>query len=143
MNEIDETQYSADFRICEGYISFSSELLRLSLLAMGGFGTLVLIKFDKDTPPEFLDKPILFLLSMTFFTLCAGAALFHRFYASEAMSWYIAWLRAKKSNNPQKAAKESTGFIKFLKYSSVSLIVSEWLFGAGVLFFLAAILALL
>ena len=44
LKEIEENQYKVDFEISKGYIDFSSELLRLSLLAMGGFGALVLIK---------------------------------------------------------------------------------------------------
>jgi hypothetical protein len=44
LKEIDESQYKVDFDILNGYINFSSELLRLSLFAMGGFGALVLIK---------------------------------------------------------------------------------------------------
>jgi hypothetical protein len=38
LNEIKENQYKVDFEISKGYINFSSELLRLSLLSMGGFG---------------------------------------------------------------------------------------------------------
>ena len=47
-NEIDEAQYKADFTISDNYRSFSSELLRLSLLAIGGFGAIVISKIKGD-----------------------------------------------------------------------------------------------
>jgi len=56
LKEIEENQYKVDFEISKGYIDFSSELLRLSLLAMGGFGALVLIKIKGENHgdmPEF------------------------------------------------------------------------------------------
>ena len=136
LNAIDEAQYKADFMISEGYIKFSGELLRISLVAMGGFGALVLFKFDKGAPADFLKDPTWFLVSMAFFALCSAAALFHRFYASDCMSWYIGWLRASNSGNEEKATKERAGLRRLLKLSNISLIVSEWLFGGGVLFFI-------
>ena len=121
LNEIDESQYKADFMIAEGYIKFSSELLRLSLLAMGGFGALVLIKFKGENKGQLLSEPKYFLLSMIFFGLCAGASLFHRYYASDTMSWYISWLRAVKKNEPAKATREQAGLRRLLKRSRCPL----------------------
>jgi hypothetical protein len=37
LKEIDEHQYKVDFEILNGYINFSSELLRLSLFGNGQF----------------------------------------------------------------------------------------------------------
>jgi len=141
LNELEESQYKADFMITDGYIKFSSELLRLSLIAMGGFGTLLLIRL-KDPNGQLLEDPKLFLISMVFFALCSAAALFHRFYASDTMSWYVSWLRADKENKTEKAERERKGLRRFLKRSEYSLIASEWLFGGGVLFFILAILNL-
>ena len=55
------------------------------------------------------------------------------------MSWYIAWLRAEKKTDHTRAAREREGLHKLLKRSKTSLIISEWLFGGGVLFFVIAI----
>ena len=143
LKELDENQYKVDFDIAKGYIDFSSELLRLSLLAMGAFGALVLIKIKgeaKDTLPQFLQHPGLFITAMTFFALCAGTTLFHRYFAADCMSWYIAWLRADKEGRADDAKEERTGFHKMLSLSKWSLIFSECLFGGGVLFFIWAIL---
>ena len=83
LKEIEENQYKLDFEIAKGYIDFSSELLRLSLLAMAVFGALVVIKIKgeaKNNLPEFLQHPGWFVVAMVFFALCSGATLFHRYF---------------------------------------------------------------
>ena len=144
LKEIDESQYKVDFEISKGYIDFSSELLRLSLLAMGGFGALALVKIKDEakTVPAFLQDPLLFLISMGLFALCAGATLFHRYFASDSMSWYIAWLRADAIGDAETSTKERKGFSRMLKLSERSLILSECLFGGAVLFFIIAVFKL-
>lgn len=136
---VEESQFKADFVILEGYIKFSGELLRLSLLAMGGFGTLFLIRVKGEIGQELLDKPVLFLVSMIFFALCSGACLFHRYYASDSMSWYISWLRAVNEGNSKKADYEHQGLKKLFRQSGYALIVSQFLFGGGVLLFMIAL----
>jgi hypothetical protein len=145
LKQLDEGQFKVDFMISEGYIKFSSELLRLSLLAMGGFGTLVLVRLKGENkgPDNFLQHPVLFSISMVFFAFCVGACLFHRYYASDCMSWYIDWLRADQENKHEKAKIQREGFHRMLKRSEKSLIACEFLFGAGVFFFLIAIFMLL
>ncbi|WP_207494499.1 hypothetical protein [Aridibaculum aurantiacum] len=119
LNQIDDSQYKADFDIAKGYIDFSSELLRLSLLAMGGFGTLALVRFQGDgNTPHFLQNPKMFLVSMAFFALCAGATLSHRYFASDFMAWYIAWLRADAAGNMEKAEKEKAGVERCLELAN-------------------------
>lgn len=136
---VDESQFKADFVILEGYIKFSGELLRLSLLAMGGFGTLFLIRVKGEIGRELLDQPVFFLVSMIFFALCSGACLFHRYYASDSMSWYISWLRAVNEGNSEKADYEHKGLKKLFRLSGYALIVSQFLFGGGVLLFMIAL----
>jgi hypothetical protein len=80
---------------------------------------------------------------MFLFVLCAAATLFHRYYASDCMSWYIAWLRAENEGKAEEAKNERKGFHKMLWLSKWSLIFSEFLFGGGVLFFMIAIFRLL
>ena len=38
-----------DFEIMDRYINFSAELLRISLLAIGGFGAIMLIKLKNES----------------------------------------------------------------------------------------------
>lgn len=146
LKELDESQYKVDFDISKGYIDFSSELLRLSLLAMGSFGALVFIKIKseaKATDPYFLQHTALFLISMGFFAFCAVATLFNRYFASDCPSWYISWLRALNKGKTDAAIRERKGFHNMLFLSKWALILSELLFGGGVLFFMTAIFKLL
>ncbi len=143
---VDETQFKADFVILEGYIKFSGELLRLSLLALGGFGTLLLIRLKNETGAEFLkhsDFLIVSLISMICFAFCSVACLFHRYHASDSMSWYISWLRAEKENKKEKASTEYRGLKKSFKRSGLALIISQIFFVFGVLFFIIAITLLI
>jgi hypothetical protein len=140
--EIDESKYKADFMISENYIKFSSELLRLSLLAIGGFGTLVLTKIKEEHCTVVL-QDIFFIIALLCFVICSGASLCHRYYASDAMSWYICLLRAQNNNNASKIKKERAGLHKILKFSRISLISSEISFGLGVIFFFISILKLI
>lgn len=141
---LDENKFKADFQISTGYINFSSELLRLSLLAVGGFGALVLIRVKGESGEKgFLAEPGLFVISMLFFALCVGASLFHRYFATDCMSWYIAWLRAEEKEDTEKAKKEKTGLHRLLRLSAVALIATEIFFAIGVLTFMIAVWKLL
>src|SRR5688572_26715800 len=83
---LNEALYKPDFEIRNSYIDFSSELLRLSLIAMGGFGALVLAKIEngqKNIIIDLLTDPGFLLASMILFTMCVASTLFHRYYASD------------------------------------------------------------
>jgi hypothetical protein len=127
-----EPDYKPDFEILDRYINFSSELLRLSLLGISGFGALVL--FGKDKHAELLtyDVSVTLFISVIFFTISAALALSHRFYATDSMSYHISYLRKK---NPA----EKQGRNRRLKISEWLLITAEFAFGIGVLFFAAGI----
>ena len=136
LHEIDESQYKVDFMISENYIKFSSELLRLALLALGGFGTIIIGKFDNNLTKEFLLQPSLLIGSLGCFVLTCIFSLFHRYYATDTMSYYVAWLRANKAMNSTNAEKEREDFYSFLKLAERSLIRCEFAFGSGVVLFL-------
>lgn len=138
-----ETDYKPDFEILDRYLTFSSELLRISLLAIGGFGSIVLIKLkdEKDHAP--LHHFQFLFISICFFALCAALSLFHRFYASDSMSWYVSYLRAKASGNEEKANRERKEMHKALRYANRFLIFTEYIFGIAVLLFAAGICKLL
>lgn len=134
---IDEADYKADQQICDRYIGFSSELLRLSLIAIGGYGALVTL-FLKDKP-EYL--PALksswgLIISMILFCLCSGTTLVHRFFASDAMACYIRLLRLIARNDNGEQQKEKKELMKRLVISTRALIVAEFLFGFGVASFI-------
>lgn len=127
---IDESIYKPDFEILDRYIQFSSELLRISLVAMARYGTLIItyIKNIKDLQT--------ITISMLFFALCSATTLFHRFFASDSMSWYISSIRKSQKGDIEGYKEEKSGMMRLLKYSRISLIISEILFGIAVIIFI-------
>jgi hypothetical protein len=117
MNNID---YEPDFEISKRYIDYSAELLRLSLLAITGIFYLL---FNKDDFKAFLiiNSYWIFLILLSF-TACCCFALLHRFYATDALSYLIAFLRNNKS-------EEKKGYIRCLKLSERYVIVCQYSFG--------------
>jgi len=49
MDDIKEIDYKPDFELADRYISFSSEILRLSLLAITAISSLMIFAFEKET----------------------------------------------------------------------------------------------
>jgi hypothetical protein len=65
------------------------------------------------------------------------------YFASDSMSWYISYLRAKEKNMPEKAAVEKKGLHRMLHLSTVFLILTEFAFGIAVLLFAVGIYRLM
>jgi hypothetical protein len=141
MSDLNEMDYQPDFEIADKYINFSSELLRLSLLAITGIGALMMYSFDKESNLHLtmLDK-YLFFLTLFFFALASGTALGHRFWASDSLSYHIAYLRKKTQEEKQK---EKVGRRLCLKRSANFLIYTEFLFGFAIIIFVVTIFQLL
>lgn len=127
---IDESIFKADFELLDRYIQFSSELLRISLIAMGGYGTLLMSSF-KEIP-----KMSILSVSMIAFTICSTLTLFHRYYASDSMAWYISSIRKLQKNDLDGYRREKDSMKKLLSYSKYSLLYSGIMFGVGVVLFL-------
>ena len=138
--EVEESRYQADFAISENFIKFSGELLRLSLLAIGGFGALILLKIQDGDKLDVFPDPKFFVLALVCFVISSGASLAHRYFATDAMSWFISVLRAEDKNDIPEMVNERKGFKKTLKFSRISLITCEISFALGVVLFFLAIL---
>ncbi len=135
MPSLDDCDYKPDFEILDRYLDFSSELSRISLLAIGGFGAILLVKLKSEHVIGSLNDLLYLFIAICFFALCCGFSLFHRFFASDSMSWYISHLRAKANGNAEQAAHESEGLHKMLRRSSLFLILTELAFGIAVFVF--------
>lgn len=140
--KLDENEYKADFAISENYIKFSSELLRLSLLAIFAYSTLFIKEFAEDSNSNFTKNNITLLTSIIFFFLSSSASLFHRYFATDALTWFIQWRRYIKNDELEKAEKERIGLKKMLKKAKYFLILCEVTFASGVLLFLISIIIL-
>jgi hypothetical protein len=137
MDTINDCDYKPDFELADKYISFSAELLRLSLLAITGIGALIMysLKEKPDVQLTLCDKYWLFA-TLLLFALASGGALAHRFWASDSLAYHIAYLRTK-------APKEKAGRKFCLKLSGNLLIATEILFGIAIIAFVITILRLL
>ena len=136
VTEIRENDYKPDFEIADKYISFSSELLRLSLLAITGIGVLMMYTYETNSTLDLtVYEKYWFLATLLVFALAAGASLAHRFWASESLSFHISYLRKKDQ-------EERKGRNRCLKRSAIFLIISEILFAIAILIFVVAIFQL-
>jgi len=139
-HKIEPDYYHPDFEISKRFIDFSAELLRLSLLILGGLGAVTFSKDGKDILQQITVQPTAFICCLILFFICVGAALAHRYCATDALTWYIDLLRAKAQSDTDRVEKEKKGFHHMLFLSRVSLITCEVTFGLGVVAFVVAVL---
>jgi hypothetical protein len=148
MKPINENDYKPDLEICDRYISFSSELLRLSLLAITGLGALIFLNFENKRSSIAQNQGFTLndddkgfvLITLILFAFSAAGCLAHRFYASDSMSYHIAFLREE---DPKKQQDEKDGRKRCLKRAEVLLIITECLFGTAVIALVATLIVLL
>ena len=92
--------FKDDLGVLDRYQAFSSEVLRISLLALSGLGALIFkIFFDKDFPTSGFQSPFVRIGIMTAsvaFGVAAAAALLHRYCSSDSMSCQLQLLRLEK-----------------------------------------------
>jgi len=86
--EINDSKYKADLELLDRYQSFSSELLRLSLLGIAIFG--ILSKVDSFSIGSIKNY---ILWSILCFGLSASFALAHRFFSSKGIYHHLRYLR--------------------------------------------------
>ncbi len=129
---LEENLYKPDFEIAGKYIDFSSEILRLALLAITGVSTFVILTMTEDYKIKLSPLQLKFFFnSILGFSLTAAATLFHKYFAYDSLGWQIDFLR--------KETKEvRTSWISCLRKAGYSLIVAELLFGYSVIALLIA-----
>jgi hypothetical protein len=87
-----------DWKVTDGYIAYSAELLRLSLLAITGIAAICLKLFDKGKPLQASVRG--FALPLAFLLISSGCALAHRYVATDSMYWHIEGLRRTLRRRP-------------------------------------------
>lgn len=103
---LDPADYEADFAVVDKYQAFSSELLRLSLLGIAGYGFLIaniVLKTAPKTDGYVLlsafsrpDTVAVLMLGAMALGIAAVTALGHRFFATDCVTHYVRRLRAEK-----------------------------------------------
>ncbi|MFH6945271.1 hypothetical protein [Flavobacterium sp. FlaQc-50] len=160
---ISEDNYKVDFIILEKYQSFSSEILRLSLLGLTIYGFLitnVLFKVTDDGKKNiFIDpfsenKILLFLGALTLI-VAALVALIHRYFSTHCMTHFIRGFRMRQklsemeekviNNRPElirlgeSIKREGLSFEKDLNYCGLLLFASCFFLIAGILLIIIAL----
>ncbi|MFL6235525.1 MAG: hypothetical protein ACJ76N_20480 [Thermoanaerobaculia bacterium] len=110
--ELPEDLFKADFELTDRYQAFSTELVRLALLGIAGYGFLiseVLVKSGGG--PSNLsclaDHSISLGLGVILLGLSAALALAHRFFSTGCLARQIKILRTlKRTENPQWTEQE-------------------------------------
>lgn len=151
---LEEEVYRVDFEVADRYQAFSTEILRLSLLGVAGYGFLLSeVVFKADPTAEarrFFHEHAWLSLGIVAFGLSAAFALVHRYYSTDCVTHLIRRLRierrlsAARSHVPgggdatdvdvlrQLAQEETASFERDLAKCRWSLL------GAGMLLFAGA-----
>jgi hypothetical protein len=87
-----------DWKVTDGYIAYSAELLRLSLLAITGIATICVKLLDNNKPLHASVEE--FGVPLAFLVISSGCALAHRYIATDSMYWHIEGLRRTLRKRP-------------------------------------------
>lgn len=114
---IQETDYRVELELLNKFLTFSAELLRLSLLgiAVVGYVYTKIIIPSKQIDPSLFTK-VLFISGIVSFTASAGTALRHRYIATDAFRHFVFGLRLHKRVSDQETEKE-----KYRDFNSESI----------------------
>lgn len=140
-----------DLTLLERFQEFSAELLRVALIAISAIGFVVSrIAFpEKDAKLLGISPAIKYLIvaSLVLLAISAAAALIHRYYAVDCMSWHLQAMRRYVRNSEtevKKANTESDRRHKEFKVANRAIACSAFALGAGaVLLVTATIIAIL
>jgi len=97
---VEENCYKADLAVLDRYQAFSSEIVRLALLGIAGYGFLisnVVLRGTSGNPTAFSDRffdhPKLLAAGLAFLALSTCTALAHRYFSTDCMTHFIRRLR--------------------------------------------------
>jgi hypothetical protein len=148
--KLTQDDFKADFEITDKYQAFSSELLRLSLLGIAGYGFLLSNIALKDAAPseffrELSNHAWLLGAGVSCLGLAAGAALAHRFYSTACLLYQVSILRLLKRpenqgwseeelrDNQERLAEERRSQERVLNRARALLIASAVLLSLGII----------
>lgn len=156
---IQEDNYKVDFIILEKYQSFSSEILRLSLLGLTIYGFLITNVIFKITDSQkkyiligpFSDNKLLLFVGAILLILTALLALGHRYFSTDCMTHFIRGFRLRQRLNEleNQEKKEDLEIIRIkecIKNEEISfekdLNNCKWLLFTSGLFLILGILSI-
>jgi hypothetical protein len=126
---VDRDAYEADLAIVDRYQAFSAELLRLSLLAITGYGFLI-SNIDLHAPTTADDRVLLhpwtvlaLIVGAVAFGLSAATALGHRYFATDCITHFVRRLRlTKRAGNLLDDDGERQALLRAIRQEQQSLV---------------------
>ena len=108
--------FEQDMRLLDGYVNYSAELLRMSLLAITGIATLC-VTLHAQLKTSFHDLVWSFSPALCALVIASACALAHRFMATDSMAFHLASLRlharafgdAPDPGDAKEAKKQESG----------------------------------
>lgn len=162
--EIKEDAYKADLAILDRYQSFSSEILRLALLGIAGYGFLisdVVFKIHAGDDgeqlaflPAFTASERLLFAGVVALGFSAMAALAHRYFSTDCLTHFVRRIRlikqrSEESNEYEKGRRdtviehEEKSLYKDLRWCRWLLILACVSLAIGTICFAATVVATL
>lgn len=145
--ELSEDIYKVDLAVLDRYQSFSSELLRLSLLGIAGYGFLLsntVLKPKSDIGPllpasAWYAIDYLLPLGVVMFGFSAASALGHRYFSTDCMSHYVRRIRLLKKGTVE-GRPDHKKTERIIKHEAISLkkdlLLCKWLLLGSSIFLL-------
>jgi hypothetical protein len=145
--EIEVPAFKHDLDLSDRYQNFSGEILRLSILGIGGIGFLLVNVFltkGQQRVPLSRDEPVFsWLAAASLFCLgvSAAASLAHRYFATDCLSYHLDAMRKKAVGHASTAIVGRDRMFKLSKWSLIS--ASVFLATGTILLALAFVFGLL
>jgi hypothetical protein len=129
---LEQNTFEHDLAVSERYQNFSTELLRLSLLAMAALGFLLkeILLTNRPGNINVLHNPVFrtgFIICLVFLSLSAFSAMLHRYYGPDSKACHLKSLRLYNRNaegDKKEYEKEIAERNKKLRISKYLLLVS-------------------
>jgi len=143
---IPERTIEHDLALLVRFQEFSAELLRVALIGISAIGFVVsrVILPEETTTRMALDPTAKWLIIAALISLAvsAAAALVHRYYAADSMSWHLQAMRRYQRNTETDVAtadRECRARFTQFKVSGRAIACSALALGAGAALLVAAI----
>ncbi len=99
-DKVAEDRFKVDFAVLDRYQAFTTEVLRLSLLGLAGYGFLIsnvvfrtLPNNDQRFLKAFNDNQLLWAAGIVALGIAAASALAHRYYSTDCMTHFVRRIR--------------------------------------------------
>jgi hypothetical protein len=130
---IDIESLEHDFRVCDAYVGFSAEIVRLALLTPTAMTSLVLIA-GKDSPAVTIHKLLMtagpWLISgLCILFVAVALGLIHRYAAADFMSTYIERLRGRGDKGLKTRLRLAR---RAIFWAPIALALGTLLLGVGI-----------